>query len=599
MKATSEQPFEEPKNEQDSDIMTGQSANLDALSSDPDYEKLIEHYQSGEVDLCNMVLFRLKKRYPGHPELIKIEDELRMKSSVRDLTTKIKKGERRENRKITLNLGIFAVLGTIIVMIAFLFSLFYFGSQTKTEEVDQVATQVFSLEKQAEQLLTLGRPGPAADVIEKIRNVNPDYEKLPELTSRVETLFELERKYEEASQLIEEDKKAEALMLFKEIEAEQPGMWDVPQQIAAIEEVFQVADYLEEGQLAFQAENWDLVISSYESAMALDPSLDDPLMKEQLLNGYLNKIISMLQDDNDSSEEDIGLAEQYYRKAVALIPQSREYANERGNLQELSRDLLEQKYTQLGKSLLADKKQTTSSVAKAVSYFRKAVSINPTNALQSDLKNAELYQVGFKNFVDMNWTGAVNNLSQIVDAHPNFANGNARTLLYEAYYGLGKQYIAASLYQDAMRNLEQAEILAWDDGDNLLKLFQVQTLLGEVLGRMGEYQNSVSYYQYALEEIEVFTRLTNYENIANEINRAIDLALNENYEEASAVFQEVMTGIDVVYTISEEEIGTGVCIALFAQEYNSTMDAVLDANDLSNMTVITFGRTLNVPTIEK
>ena len=148
--------------------------------------------------------------------------------------------------------------------------------------------------------------------------------------------------------------------MLKEIEAEKPGLWDVNPQIASIETSIQIAKYMEEGNAAYQVENWDKVFSSYENALTLAPTLDDPLMKEQLLKGYLNKIISMLQNDS-TSIEDIENAEQYYRRAVALIPQSKAYASERENLQEVSSDLLVLKFTQTAKAILEDKNQTVAS----------------------------------------------------------------------------------------------------------------------------------------------------------------------------------------------------------------------------------------------
>ena len=154
-------------------------------------------------------------------------------------------------------------------------------------------------------------------------------------------------------------------------------------------------------------------------------------------------------------------------------------------------------------------------------------------------------------------------------------------------------------YQDARINLEQTEILAWDDRDNLMKLLQVQVLLGDTIGKMDDYENAVSYYQYALNAIQAATRLTNFPAMAAKLAEANVSAANENYEDAFAAFQEVLRGIEVVYSISEIEISSGVCLAFFANQNLSTVDAVLEANNLPKNMVITFGRKLNVPLIKK
>ncbi len=356
---------------------------------------------------------------------------------------------------------------------------------------------------------------------------------------------------------------------------------------------------MEEGNASYQVERWDQVISAYENAMALDPKLDDPLMKEQLLNAYLKKIIGMLQNEN-ASIDDIENAEQYHRRAVAMIPQNKAFASERGNLQEVSSNLLELKFTQTARAILEDKNQTTTSIAKAVSYLSKAANIQSKNtALMLDQKNAEYYQIAFRNFIEMDWVSAISNLNQILAVDANYANGNAKILLYEAYYAQGKQYNSLSLYQDARKNLEQAEILAWDDSDNLMKLFQVQVLLGDTIGKMNDYENAVSYYKYALNAIKFSQKLTKFPALAQKYYEANNWLALGKFEDSFAAFREVLDGIDVVYSISEMEIRDGACLAFFANENLSTVDAIIEANNLPKSMVVAFGRKLQVPKIDK
>jgi len=305
-------------------------------------------------------------------------------------------------------------------------------------------------------------------------------------------------------------------------------------------------------------------------------------------------------DNKNTSIEDIENAEEYYRRAVAIAPQSKAFASERENLQKASSNLIELKFTQIAKTSLGDKNQTVTSVAKAVSYMRKAANIQPENtALNLDLKLAEYYQIAFKNIIEMNWEQAITNLNQISSVDSNYANGNASLLLFEAYYALGKQYYSVGLYLDAINKLEQAEILAWNDSGNLIKLFQVQVLLGDTIGKLNDYENAISYYRYALNAIQVNNKLTNFPAIATKLAEANVLAAYGNDEDAFNAFQEVLKGIDIVYSISEIEISDGVCLAFFANENLSTVDAVLETNNLPISMTITYGRKLKVPMIEK
>ncbi|MDO9545548.1 MAG: hypothetical protein Q7J07_02215 [Pelolinea sp.] len=597
MMTSSKPEFKKPKDsDPDFNERTGRIANPIDLSSDPDYTKLLEHYQHAEFTMCKEVLDKLEKRYPEHPGLLEFKDYFHIYFSLKNMAISSENVEKHKKNKVVLNMSVFAIIGTLIVMIVFFFSYYYFNDNVTVKQLEDETAHLTSLEYQAEQLLLGGQPRPAAEIIERIRTINPEFVNLPELISRTDDLLRLEANYQTALNLITENKNNEALVILNEIEAEKPGMWDVSQQIASIETFFQIAKYIEEGNAAYQVEKWDQVISAYENALILDPELNDPLMNEQLLWGYLNRIISMLKNEN-TSIEDIKNAEEYYRRAVAMTPQNKAFASERENLQKASSNLLELKFTQTAKAKLQDKNQTVTSVAEAVSYMRKAANIESENtSLNLDLKNAEYYQIAFKNFIEMNWQQAITNLSSV---DSNYANGNASLLLFEAYYALGKQYSSVGLYLDAINKFEQAEILAWNDSGNLIKLFQVQVILGDTIGKLNDYENAVSYYKYALNAIQVNKRLTNFPAIATKLAEANVLATYGNYEDAFKAFQEVLKGIDGVYSISEIEISDGVCLAFFANENQSTVDAILEANNLPESMAVTFGRKLKVPMIEE
>ncbi|HBO33577.1 MAG TPA: hypothetical protein DD636_02360 [Anaerolineaceae bacterium] len=568
------------------------------LPSDPDYLRLLEHYQNAEFSECIALLEILELRYPENPELQTISDDLTMRKSFDNMTSAIRKGEVRATSKVTVNLILFTLFGIIsIVAIIFASSMVLFKNVSEDTAQD-VSIRVSSLNLQADQLLLGGQPGPALEIVEKIKAIDPDYENLPELIERTDALLEFEGRYQEALSLINQGKQNEALILLKQLDSEKPGMWDISQRIASIEKENQIADYKKTGNSAYKKEEWDKVIVSYENALSLDPSLNDPLILEQLLYAYLNQIITMLESDS-TAIDDIDVAEQYYRKAIALIPQNKGLVNQRSNLQEVSSNLLELKYTQIAKANLEDKGQTVSSISKAISYLGKALNLNPKNAaLQADLTNAKVYKIAFQYFVDMDWAQAITKFEIVVTSDKNFAGGNASALLYEAYYALGKQYYNAGIYIDARTYLEQAEILAWYDGNNLLKLFQVQILLGDSIGKLDDFTNAVSYYQYALNAIKIENKFGSNPALFYKYSEANAFATNRDYRASFASFQELLEEFELVDTISEVEIGTGVCLALFASDNLSTLDAVVTANDLPKNTVISSGRTLIVPSIQ-
>ena len=588
---------------QDSDI--NDSQNLDnqtevfEFSSDPEYLRLIEHYQKAEFSECKKLLESIELRYPGQPELRTIRQDLEMKGSVNNLNTSIRKNEARAKGKSTLKLILFALVVIIGIGAVFFASSLLILKNKPVEVTPDVNSQLDQLFSQAEQLLQSGQASSALAVVLKVRALDPDDQRLPDLIEQTNTLLEYEAHYRAALGLIEQGKDQEALNALKLLESERAGMWDIPQRIAAMEKEMQIAELLKAGDAAYQRQDWSGVIEAYESALVLNQRLSDTMMKEQLLFAYLNRIIGMLQSDNTSVEE-ITLSEQYYRKAVTLIPQNKEFVSQRENLQQISRDLLLKKYTQLAKSKLNDKKQTTATINEAIYYLTKASNLNPDDSgLLADLIIANNYQLAFSSFIDMNWLQAIASAQAVVDAKADFAGGNASALLYEAYYALGKQNYNSGLYLDARENLEKAEIIAWADGDNRLKIFQVQVLLGDSIGKVDDFENAVSYYQYALNAINYGEKVANRSDLLNQYQAAEQLAAAGDYRGAYDAFQSVIGAIDAIYTISEVEVGSGVCLALFANENLSTLDAILKANDLPTNMVISFGRVLRVPSIQK
>ncbi len=572
-------------------------ANPIDYAKDPEYQLLIEHYQQAEFDKCVELMDGLEKKYPRNRALLKFKNDLQMKLSFESIAVNKEESGRIEKRKWAIRTVAIVIIGVILVMSILFVSYFFINKAVIAGRVGLQSAQLTSLYDQAEQLLLAGQPQPAADIVEKMISIDPNFEKLPELKSQTDALLQMETEYQTALDLIAEDKQSDALVILKQIESKKPGMWDVSHRIASIESSIQIADYKEKGNVAYQEEKWAEVITAYENALALDPQLNDPLMKDQLVNAYLKDIIGVLNSGNISTD-DIDRAEENYRKASALIPQDKAFTSEREQLINISKNLLELKFIENTKAILNDKNQTSITIAKAVSYLGEVARLKPGDAsIQLELQNAKQYQTAFQNFASLGWVSAIANLNQVISVDANYANGNAKVLLYEAYYTLGKNKYASGSYQDARKNLEQAEILAWDQSKNIMKLFQVQALLGDTMAKAKDYKNAVSYYQHALNAINASRKLASFSAINAKYAEANKLAGSGDFLNASAVYQDVLKGIGVVFSISDVEIREGVCLALFADKNLSAMDAVIEANDLPNKMIITSAQILKVPRI--
>jgi uncharacterized protein HemY len=116
------------------------------------------------------------------------------------------------------------------MLIAFI-SYDYLNSHFITELTQDEQVQLSILETQVELHLSEGEPEAAALSLEQIRELDPNYKNIPNLTSRVYNMLLLKRDYEQAQSLLTEGREDEALNNFLKIEEEHPGLWDVSEQI--------------------------------------------------------------------------------------------------------------------------------------------------------------------------------------------------------------------------------------------------------------------------------------------------------------------------------------------------------------------------------
>lgn len=574
------------------------------MERDPAYEQLLDHFQAAEFSQCQDLLIELEQRYPDHPILEGFTEELRLKLSAQNLAQSIKKEERTYKRRATLKLSAFAVFGTLAMLAALFASLIFFLTRLAADPPepvvleDPVALQLEVLYTQAEGLLRVGQPSRAVPLVETIQDLRPDFPGLEDLVSRLDTLLRLESQYESALSLLDEGELDEALAAFQAIESEQPGLWDVRQQIAALDRSLTLASYLAEGAAAYQSGDWAGVISAYGSALALDSNLDEPQIKEHLLRAYFSQAIRTLERD-EVSIEDLETAEGFYFTALELLPQVGSNPGDFASLQETARDLLAEKFALTAARAIADVNQTSTSLAQAVGFMRRAVNLLPAEVdLRDNLGDTESYVLGYQYFVSQNWAGAITSLEPLVESDPLYAAGNAAALLFEAYTAEGAQLAAAEEYEAALENLLKAEELAEANPDNLAKTFQIQVHIGDLRGKMEAYQDAVNYYQSALNSIQAALRLQDLPDLLTQLGTANTFANNRRYPDALAAYQALLQEFDAVYLVNEFEVVSGGNLALFAHQHLSTLNLVLQANDLPREMVIAEGRALKAPMLE-
>lgn len=564
-----------------------------------EFSEFLEAYQKGDWDQSKSLLDNLILKYPDVDLLKTYEKDLKIQLSLREISIKHSTEKKKKSIRQTANISIFTISLILLILVLIGGVLTVIGNarleQQRLNQKEEMAAWVV----QAQQLILSGQPAAVLDIIEKIRRIDPNYPQLTDLQDAANQLTVLEKQYQNAIDLVKTGKYEDAQKILEEIQKTRPGLWDVPRQLTLVNDHITITTLFAEAQKAYKNEDWERVVENYEKALVIDPKLDDPVMKEQLLNGYLRSIIKMLENES-STIQDIDKAEEYYRKAVGLIPQSRTYLNERKNIQQISSSLLTLKYSQNAYLMIKDSNQTSDSIAKAVSYLGKASNISPDDQqLQIEYSNAQLYQIGLQYFLDMNWDPAVDNLSRLVNIKSDYADGKASTLLYEALAARGRKYYSVGLYLDARRDFEAAEIIAWEKTDNPFKLFDTQIWLGDTLGHLSDYPNAVSYYQYAFKTIDISSHILPNSDFAKLFKAAEDLNASGDLTAAYEKYVEALAHIGDVYSTTTKKIQDGGCLAFFADDNLSTISAIQKVNDLLLSVTVKFSQDLIVPTILK
>lgn len=568
------------------------------LQNDPDYLLMLKEYQQANWEECTHLLSVLIERYPNNPKLEEFRQDFEFQYSIHK---NAKKTALSKTRKNFLNASKKTLLTILIGVAVIVIGWGGYDLMAKKVSQDQViykANQIQLLSSQIDALLIAGQPEKAFALIDSMKAIDPQNPLVAEYTSKAEQVRNYENMYEDAMSKISAGLDVEALAILQKIQNQTPGFRDVAQQINDTQTRIEITQTLADATKAYDESRWSDAIVGFERIQTLDPNAITANLKEMLLNSYLRRIIQMLESDT-STISDIDQAEIYYRRAISMIPQSRVFQNERENLQKISSSLLEMKYTQTAYALIEDPNQTQVTVNQAVNYLKKASNLNPTNTvLQTQLDKIGLYQIGFSDYIEMNWPAAIDNLQKLVNLDESFANGYAKQLLYESHMGRGASYYSVGLYLDARLEFEAAENLVWDQ-NNLMTLFMTEVELGKTLGKIKDFKDSASYFKYTFETVDYANRASAQPTFVNKVAAAIQAYNNNQFQDSYEAFLAVLPDIGFLFTEKTINAQTGTCLALVAAQNNSSVQAVVDRNNLSRQTLITSDQQLIIPMMTK
>lgn len=566
------------------------------ISRDPEYVELLTEFQQGHWGNCRDLLDHLNIKYSANPLLEEFTRDFEVRY---DVVQTVETAARRQakttllknSKRALIILGIIAVIAGLIMGTYFLIT-----TNLQRQKELRTDSQIETLGTQVDNLLSLGQPEKAKELIQTMKSIDPENPRVIALSAKVEEVLKINSRYIAAQEKLSAGDYQQALDEFNQIEAEYPAYRDVQLLIEQASNQIQIIQSTNDATAAYNENRWQDAINGFENVLMLDPANSDSDLQFMLLNSYLHRIIQML-DNPNTTVDDINQAEIYYQKAIAMIPQSRLYLNERENLQKISSDLLELKYTQSAYSMINDPTQTLATVATAVNYLKKASNLDPNNSvLQSDLNKITLYQAGLQYYLEMNWPSAIDPLANLVSIDENYAGGLAKQLLYEAYVSRGLQYYRVGLYIDARTQFESAETLVFDR-QNLMDLFTVEIYLAQSIGKLKDYQDAASYYKYAVEAVNYPQRAMYNSTFLSNLISAIDLYTSGDYEASYTLFESTLQDKSPLYTTETINAHSGQCLAFLAAQYGSSVQSILESNSMTQQTILTTDQQLTIQTM--
>jgi len=556
-----------------------------SLKEEPAYLELMVRYQNAEWAECENLLGELSIKYPDDPVLAEIREEIRVKQIFQSDDATYEKEKKKQNRKsFSLSLLVIAA-GILLGLVAVILYLTVFNpvnrensGLSQTEKTQKL--QVY--EEQTRNFLRVGNTEMALSTIEKIKELDPYYAPLVELSRQADQLKEMDLLYSNAIASLANGNKAEALEIFRKLVGMNPSYKDVKFQVEQIEHAARIDELLGLADSAYSDMRWADVIAAYEEAMVLNPNLESENLEVQLFTSYYQKIREILSSENPTIT-DIDTAEAYYYKAVALVAQDKAFTQERRDLQQFLVSLLNLKYRQIARAFIDSSFATEDSISKAVDYLRKALSLSPGDArISSELDKAQTYLLAMQKFDRMEWDAAITNLEKLSRFQSNYANGMVKYMLYEAYSARGIRFLNAGYFLDARNDLEKAEIIAWEVPDNKLQRFEAQVNVGLALGKMYDYTNAVKYFSMALDSAGLEGSVTDANKlVALQSARVNAEALMDynSYEAYALAISEILSALPY----REVNIAKGQNLASISLVYSSTAHTIRALNDMPDL----------------
>jgi tetratricopeptide (TPR) repeat protein len=570
--------------------------------SDPIFQEVLQSFQTGDWTQGFEQLDVLVERYPSKRELRDFRDEMRLRARIDQYEVDDKK---RDTRKKILRWGV------VLTFIGLLIASFVWGINSYStwlqdqwsgvranfvEEIQAIDTAVkFS---DAQNYLSAGRPQDALSLLVEIEEQNPDFPGLDDIRAEATQTLALEEQYQEGVALQDDGDLSAALAIFEDIKDEHSNYKDVDLRIEELEQKLILDELLTQAETAYENEDWAEAILLFKNVRELAPKYEVELIEDRLIASYINAANFVLETEAQTSET-LMLADSYFRDALKLRPMDAEILTAQDLALSTFKERLFNSYLEKARATLESDEDSLEALAIANTYYDLALEIHPdASDVKLERKMTASYLLAQQGFMDGDYDAVINHLEFIYENDPEYAEGTSRQTLYDAYMQRGGRLIASGEYEAAIGDFQRASEIADDSPKAKIHVYWALVEMGDVYGILGEYQKAVSLFNHAVEWIGL-------RDILGEENQQQVVLLDEAdryaglewYRTSYRLYKRVLPADELIYSSIFHDVQDGEYLTQLASQYDTTVEAILEANGITNLDSITIGQRILIPVL--
>jgi tetratricopeptide (TPR) repeat protein len=579
------------------------SNNTGSYKVDPSFQEAMGYFNIGKWDEGFSKLAEVEKNFPTETELRAIRQEMEIRARISEYEVQEKKQNKIQKLKsYGFRLGITIVLIGIAIFAVTTYSGWIQGQIAKAQSSFNQNMQQAQLTvelRNGQQMLLAGKSDEALTAFEAIKAKQADFPGLSDAISKAQELKNVEVQYTQAMNLLQAGDSAQALAILQEISKTIPNYRDVSLQIRDLQSQTKLDSVLQQADQAFAEGRYEDAVTNYESLRIMDPAFDTAAINDKLFQSYIKAAQDLLTIPVPTMDN-LKTVDDYFSQALAIKPLDREALAARTQVRSYIENGIINDYLNQAQAALASAPDSIEAQKSAENFLSQALAVRPNDpSVLLQFQLAQTFIQAVSDFNSSKWNSVIDQLEYVIGQQAGYANGTALQTLYDAYIARGTDFVASGEYSLALDDFQRSAVLAQQLTDSAPLSFEAQIMIGEAQGLLNHYQQAVQIYQDALNTIGLRERILGLQgSLSDSLIYADYLANAGDYQTAFYAYRTLIHNRIKAYDQSTVvTVKNGDYLSMLAHRYNTTVAAILSANELKNQPRLTPDTQLIIPTL--